>query len=197
VAPADLVLGFHVAAVRETFEEAGLLLATAPGGVLPDPASPACTAARRALADREADLDWAAWLTEQDLVLDLDRLAYLSRWVTPAQEPKRYDTAFFLARAPEGQVPAHDRTEVTDQRWVTAADALAAHHRGELHLIYPTVKTLEQLAGSASIDEAFAAARGQERIRSIQPHLEHGPDGWRVLHPDEEGYPHHLYAEGA
>jgi 8-oxo-dGTP pyrophosphatase MutT (NUDIX family) len=194
-APPDLVLGFHVAAVRETFEEAGLLLAARVDGCTPDVTAPHLTEVRRRLADRDVDLDWARWLAEEELVLDLGRLTYHSRWVTPARERRRYDTAFFLARAPQGQIAAHDLVETTGQRWITASAALRAHRSGELHLIYPTIKTLEALRGHGDVAALTAAARSQPRIRSIQPHVDTGRDGWRILHPDDPEYPHHLYGQ--
>jgi 8-oxo-dGTP pyrophosphatase MutT (NUDIX family) len=186
---ADLVLGLHVAAVRETFEEAGLLLAHHEDGTRPDSTAEPYRAARAALGDRDRRFDFAAWLTEERLVLDLADLTYHSRWITPRQEPKRYDTRFFLAAAPEGQVAASDRMETTGQRWLTPQAALAASAAGELLLIYPTIKTLEALATHATLAELRAVAEAQPTIRSIRPHIEKGLDGWRIIHPDEPDYP--------
>jgi hypothetical protein len=191
--PADLVLGFHVAAVRETFEESGLLLATHGDGRVPDVAQPDVVDMRERLGDRDQEADWGAWLDAADLVLDLDRLTYFSRWVTPRVEGRRYDAAFFVASAPAGQIPAHDEMEVTSQR-STAAAALDAYRAGELHLIYPTVRTLEELAGFDCAAAIVAHAEQQQEVRSILPHVEVHDDGWRILHPDEPGYPHELYA---
>jgi 8-oxo-dGTP pyrophosphatase MutT (NUDIX family) len=175
--PPEDVLGMHVAAVRETFEESGILLADA------------AEAPTR-------DADFHAWLAGADAVLDLGCLTYWSRWVTPAQEPRRYDTCFFLARAPEGQIAEHDRHEITDQRWIGPRQALEEHHAGRLPLIYPTIRTLEELAEHDAVDALVQAAEARPEVRSVQPHAELDDDGRfvRILHPDEPDYPHELYA---
>jgi 8-oxo-dGTP pyrophosphatase MutT (NUDIX family) len=187
--PEEVVLGLHVAAVRETFEEAGLLLARHADGRVPDTTAPGYAEARRDLGDRAVVTDWDAWLADEDLVLDLGCLTYHSRWVTPVQEPRRYDTAFFLARAPEGQVAAFDRVETTEQRWTTPEAALEVHAEGDLFMIFPTIKTLESLTGAASADELVARAAEQERVRSIQPHIEVEDGRLRILHPDDPDFP--------
>lgn len=192
------VLAHYVAAVRELFEEAGLLLAHHASPVPLDLSDPALLELRRDLADREAALTFATWLEDSDLILDLDQLTYYSHWVTPTVEKRRYDARFFLARIPANQVAGYDHAETTDQRWVAAADALDQHHAGQMHLIYPTVKTLEQLRAHSTVDEAFAAAAEQLAVPRIQPHAELDDSGRfvRVLHPDEPEYPHHLYGDG-
>jgi 8-oxo-dGTP pyrophosphatase MutT (NUDIX family) len=187
--PADLVLGLHVAAVRETFEEAGLLLARHRDGRTPDLTATAYVELRRRLGDRTTAVDWGAWLAEEDLILDLGCLTYHSRWITPIQEPRRYDTAFFLARAPEGQIADHDRVETTEQRWVTPDAALTAHRAGELFMIFPTIRTLEALTGAGSVDELVERAAAQPEIPHIQPHIEIEGDRFRILVPGDEGYP--------
>jgi 8-oxo-dGTP pyrophosphatase MutT (NUDIX family) len=194
--PPELVLGYHVAAVRETFEEAGLLLARHGDGRAPDVTRPEYVALRERLGSRDQQVDWAGWLRDEDLVLDLGALTYFSRWVTPQREPKRYDTAFFIAVAPGGQIAAHDEVEVTDQRWTTPAAALEAFHAGDLHLIFPTIKTLEALAAFGSAAELVAQAERTPEIRKVQPHVEVTDEGWRILHPDDPDFPHELYAEG-
>ncbi len=185
----DLVLGLHVAAVRETFEEAGLLLARHADGRVSDITAAPYQAARAALGDRHTDFDFGAWLAEEDLVLDLGLLTYHSRWVTPIQEPRRYDTAFFLARAPEGQIAAFDDVETTEQRWTTAADALADHAADRLFMIFPTIRTLAGMTAASSLGDLVAGAEDQPRVRRIQPHIQDGPDGLEILHPDDPGYP--------
>ena len=193
------VLAFHVAAVRETFEEAGLLLARHSDGQPADLADPALLALRRAMADRASDVNFNTWLEQQDLVLDLGALTYLSHWVTPTIEPRRYDARFFLARLPAEQIAAHDRLEITDQRWIAPADALEAHHAGQLPMIFPTIKTLEDLATAPSAAALIERARAQASIRRIQPHAEVDDQGRfvRILHPDDHDFPSHLYPEPA
>lgn len=194
-------LGLHVAAARETFEESGLLLATHADGSPLDAESPEVTALRVRLADRDDPCggeEFNAWLRERGLILELGRLAYWARWITPTWERRRYDTRFFLARAPEGQVAAFDDVEVTDQLWLTPGEALEQAASGALHMIYPTIKNLEELAeacgGQASVDAAFSYAASRE-VQTVLPHFERTDDGgFRVLHPGEPGYPAEHYA---
>lgn len=195
--PPDVALGLAVAAVRETFEEAGILLAAGPGGAPPDLSDPELVRMRRALGERAPGrADFNAWLAEARLVLDLGALVPFSRWRTPAAEPRRYDTIFFLARAPEGQVAEHDTVETTGLRWTSAADALAAAERGELALIYPTLRTLEALAVFDDLDTLLAAAP-TTRLRPLQPHAVTDADGRvvAILHPDDPAYPWERYPE--
>lgn len=195
-APADLVLGYHVAAVRETFEEAGLLLAHHDDGAPVDLDDASVQSQRDELnaRGRAAAASFATWLQDRRVVLDLEGLTYLSRWVTPVGEARRYDACFFFARVPEGQFARHDRIETTDQRWITAAEALRASHIGEMQLMFPTVHTLKALAAATSTDEVIAAAARQATVRRLQPHLETGPQGRpRLIHPDDDDYPAHLY----
>lgn len=197
----ERTLALHVAAVRETFEESGLLLAVHSDGAPVDAAAEAVLAMRRRLADRDDPCgaeEFNAWLDTHDLVLELGRLAYWARWITPVWERRRYDTRFFLARAPEGQVAAFDDVEVTGQVWSTSGEALRRATSGELHMIYPTIKNLEDLAEAcgeaASIDAAFAHARGRQ-VRTVLPHFERSDDGgFRVFHPGDPGYPEERYA---
>jgi 8-oxo-dGTP pyrophosphatase MutT (NUDIX family) len=193
------VLAFHVAAIRETFEEAGLLLARRGDGTTPDLVDPALLALRRAMADRSSDVSFNAWLDEHDLILDLGALTYLSHWVTPTAESRRYDARFFLARLPSTQVAGHDHLEITDQRWVNPAAALEALHADQMPMIFPTIKTLQELAPHASVQAVIDAALNQPSIRRIQPHAELDENGRfvRVLHPDDEDFPSHRYPEPA
>lgn len=198
----ERTLALHVAAVRETFEESGLLLASRADGSPVDIEAPSVAAMRRRLADRDdpaGAAEFNAWLADEGLVLELGRLEYWARWITPVWEKRRYDTRFFLARAPEGQVAAFDDVETTGQRWIRAADALAAAERRELHMIYPTIRNLEALAAACGdaggIDAAFACAAGMPRIDTVLPHFEQTDDGgFRVLHPGDPDYPTERYA---
>lgn len=187
-----VALGLAVAAVRETFEEAGVLLAVHADGRPVDPFDAEVARFRRLLLDRATPTpDFAAWLAATDLVLDLGALTPWSRWRTPVSEPRRYDTLFLLAIAPKGQVAAHDRIEVTESRWATAAEALALHAADELLLMHPTIRNLEGLAAHDSVGALVAAARGEGALRLIQPHIE----GERILDPDDAGYPWERYPE--
>jgi 8-oxo-dGTP pyrophosphatase MutT (NUDIX family) len=193
---ADVVLGLHVAALRETFEEAGLLLAGHGDGRPPGGAPAGAAELRAALVARRAGArDFAAWLAARGLVLELGALAYWARWITPRSEGRRYDTAFFATRAPPGQEVAHDRVEVTDQRWLAPADALASQARGELHLILPTREALTELATLDSADAVLAHARARAAVPAILPHVERRGSTVRFVLPREADYPHAAYAD--
>jgi 8-oxo-dGTP pyrophosphatase MutT (NUDIX family) len=190
LSPAE-VLAHHVAAVRETFEEAGVLLATHADGRRPDVGGEAFTTARHVLNDRADHLDWGAFCAAQDLVMDLGAFTYLAHWITPIQEPRRYDTRFFVAALPEGAVAAQDDVETTDARWIRPADALADP---DVWMIFPAERTLERLAGAATAAEAIADARALESIAAVQPHMVFTDEGEvDIIHPDDPRYPHDLY----
>lgn len=188
---ADAVLGFHVAAVRETFEEAGLLFADGPV----DPSARRAT--RVALVRRDAPEGlFARFLAEQDLVLRLDALTYLSRWITPKVEGRRFDTVFFLAVAPPGQEASHDEIETTARRWVRARPALSAHRAGAFPMIHPTVQTLEWLVGRRCAADALRAAAARDTVPWILPHVVRRDDGGvDFLHPGDPAFPRELYAD--
>lgn len=146
VDPADGELGgeraFEVAAVRELFEEAGVLLAEPRSGVVSAPAS--LTAARAALLDGSATIGQVA--ERLGVKLRTDLLAPLSRWVTPPFVPRRFDVQFFAAQLPGGVEPSFVGDEVLAHRWLTPAAALEAKAAGEIGLWVPTSVTLQQLA---------------------------------------------------
>lgn len=150
-------LDYFSAAIRELFEEAGVLLASS----LPDAAS--LEAARTAL--NSGALPWNQFVDEQGLTLLCDRLHYFSFWITPEGLPKRYSTRFFLAELPTAQQARHCGTEITDSIWLPARYALAAGREGRMRIHYPTRKTLESIARLESVQELCSwatdcAARG-------------------------------------
>lgn len=148
-------LRFWVAAVREAFEEAGVLLARRRGSGAPvDSTAPVLVDARQAL--NAGTLAFADLVRAENLVLDTAGLRPCSRWITPPGGPRRYDTRFFVAAAPDGHVYEHDDGEAVASQWVRPADALAAFRRGEIELILPTLRCLESLA--CHVDAASALA---------------------------------------
>jgi 8-oxo-dGTP pyrophosphatase MutT (NUDIX family) len=114
-------------------------------------------------------------------------LVPFSRWITPAQVRTRFDTWFYLAQLPPGAAPAVDGREVIDARWYRPAAALEAASNGELLLVFPTIKHLEQLSGFRSADELLAHARGRE-IRPVQPRVLVSGETARIVLPGEPGY---------
>ena len=149
-------LAFFVGAIRETFEEAGVLLARGADGRAVDGGTAELHAERDALNDGR--IDFAAVVARHDLVLATDELALFSHWVTPPGGPRRYDTWFFVARAPAGRY-RHDDVELIESSWVRPAAALQAADEGAIDLILPTRRNLEALARFSLATDVLAAAR--------------------------------------
>lgn len=195
VASPDAAITLLVAGVRETFEEAGVLLAVRADGapLTTRPVPPEELAATRArMAARDGAYDWRPWLERHELVLDLDAVWMWSWWVTPVGVPRRYDTRFLIAGMPDGQEAIHDDVETTALRWIRPADALAEHSAGRLHMIYPTRCTLEQLSAHPDGDSALGAARdGAVDLRRIEPVVVRVDGQPMVQHPDG-GPPAHV-----
>lgn len=148
------------AAVRETFEESGVLLAGTEDGVVADASGFA--QARRALESRELSL--ASFLTGAGLTLRADLLRPWAHWITPVQEKRRYDTRFFAAALPAGQYADGATSEAESAGWRRPAEALADAEAGRAMLMPPTWHTLTELAGFASAAEVLAAERTVETI---------------------------------
>ncbi|MFD3326996.1 NUDIX hydrolase [Streptomyces sp. NPDC058701] len=148
-------------AVRETFEEAGVLLAgETPDTVVGDTTGDDWEADRAALVARE--LSFAAFLDRRGLRLRSDLLGAWARWITPEFEPRRYDTWFFVAALPVGQRTRNASTEADRTVWIRPADAAAGYDRGELLMMPPTISTLRSLEPYGSADEALGAAAAQD-----------------------------------
>lgn len=171
-------VGLAVAAVRETLEEAGVLL-----GVSDRPAE--LEALRRSMLDG-ARLDEV--LAQHDLWLDLSPLVPLARWITPAFERKRYDTRFYLARAPLDQRAGADARETVASRWIAPAQAVAEAGAGELRMSPPTLHTLEQLADARDVDAALALARSRPPPL-IEPLMRRDGEQWVVIYPGDPEHP--------
>jgi 8-oxo-dGTP pyrophosphatase MutT (NUDIX family) len=138
-------------------------------------------AAHRAAALRE--LSEEAALT----VEDPDALVKFSRWITPAEVKIRFDTHFFLTPLPEGQAPAVDGAECVDLGWFSPGEALRASRAGEILLVFPTIKHLEQLSAFATADAVLEHARGRD-VLPVQPRVLVTGETARVLLPGEPGY---------
>lgn len=168
-----------IAAVREAFEECALLPATTASGEslrLGDPAVAERFAAHRRAVDA-GELTLAAVLDAEDLRLDLSALHYVAHWVTPVGPPRRYDTRFFVGRAPHDQPLAHDGSEVVAAEWTTPAAALARLEAGELAMLPPTSESLKWLDGFDDVDAVLAAAAALEEVPRIEPRIVTELDG--------------------
>jgi 8-oxo-dGTP pyrophosphatase MutT (NUDIX family) len=165
-------LAYWVAAIRECFEEAGVLLARRRDG---GPPAPRHDDRRRV---HDGSLSLVELCRRDDLVLATASLRYVAHWITPlAERPRRFDTRFFLAAAPAGQDGSHDEGETVDSRWVAPADALAQAAAGELLLMPPTIAQLRFLAGCSDVADALARADAAGPPPRILPTLAHAADG--------------------
>lgn len=187
-------LAFWVAAVRECFEEAGVLLAVPAGaGDGPLVSFTDEAVAQRFRLHRKAVDSGERRLVEvcrtEGLELAVDRIHYFSHWITPEGPPRRYDTRFFVAAAPPEQVPLHDDRETIASVWLPPEEALRRHQRGELDLILPTIKNLEAIARFDTSASLLAAAASTLEVPAIEPLLVPGPGGKvRILLPGDAGY---------
>lgn len=163
-----------LAAVRETFEECGVLLAGTADAVHPDPS--VFHSYRQRLVDRE--LSFSDFLEEHDLVVRTDLLAPFSHWITPENEKRRYDTRFFVAAMPAGQQADGDTSEAEGTEWATAAEAIAAWEAGHRFLLPPTWSQLRDVARFGTVADLLAAPR---EIHPIMPALADPSEGSGTL----------------
>ena len=167
-APASLARALVCAAVRETFEESGVLLAgESADSVVADTTSDEWEADRHALLDRSVSL--ARLLSRRRLVLRADLLRPWSRWITPVVEPRRFDTRFFAAALPAGQRTRDVGGEASEVAWVRPAEALQAGERGEIRLFPPTAVTLSELADCGTMETVLA---GPRQVAPIIPEVQ-------------------------
>jgi 8-oxo-dGTP pyrophosphatase MutT (NUDIX family) len=184
----DRALPFFVAAIRETFEEAGILLARRGGEAAFVDADRARALARHRLDVQSGKLSFPELVEREGLELAADSLSVHAHWITPEMAPRRFDTVFFAAIAPPGQLAAHDGVEATDHAWIRPEEALEQMQRSERQIIFPTALNLRTLCG---FDDA-AAALTSSRERPVVPVLPKlvERDGKKLLAiPPEAGYP--------
>lgn len=178
----------RLAATRELFEEAGVLLAHRRGeqtlALIGEDTTHFADHRRRLQAGEESLLELAH---DENLLYDLDRLHGISRWVTPETLPRRFDTWFFVARVPDGQHPVHDGGETTDGTWIDPPSALASHRQGDFPLVFATEKHLEHLGTFQSIESLIASAEGA-RLHPVMPRMVESNGETRFLLPGDQGY---------
>lgn len=177
-------LAYYLAALREAFEETGILVGTRHDGSAPPTATqdPAVDALRDALMQDE--ISFAEALARMDCRIAGDAVEYIAHWITPTPEPRRYDTRFFAARVPAETTPMVDPREMSAAMWLGPADALRRCDRGELPMVFPTIKTLERLAGFDSADAALRGF-GAAPVPTILPTLVVTPTGIGLRLDDE------------
>ncbi len=182
--------GLLAAAARELFEEAGILLARDPSGGWVD-LDDESERARRLIAARAAlgagTGDFAEVLRGEGLTLDVGELRFFAHWITPEREKKRFDTRFFLVRAPECQSATHCAIESTAGEWLAPGEALARYRAREIELVPPTIASLDRLATFSTVDAALAAFVDCE-IPQILPKLVLGGENVAILYPGDDDY---------
>lgn len=183
-------LAYYVACLRELFEEAGLLVACTSDGepVLFNDEVTIARMAQHRRAVNAGTLGFVAMMRQEGLSLDVRGLEYVAHWVTPVGPPRRFDTRFFVALAPEGQLATHDAGETVADQWVRPKDALDAHARGELEMIFPTIRNLESIAGFSSSREVLEYARSLTDIPRVEPRFVMRDGQMSILISGDEGY---------
>ena len=167
--PPQKALGFFVAAIRETFEESGVLLAYGPStDLITNGGEKRIRFARYRKRIQEGPFSFIEMMRKEGLRLATDKLFYFSHWITPEMAPTRFDTRFFVAAAPLEQEASHDETETTDSRWVSPKEVLEKRKIGELTIAYPTYRNIGALAEFSSVHEVIASTRRKE-VPGIQP----------------------------
>jgi 8-oxo-dGTP pyrophosphatase MutT (NUDIX family) len=184
-------LAYWVAVVRETFEEAGLLLARRQGG--PDLlAGDAREEARFAAARAAVNAGTRRFLDlcrDERLQLSVGDVHYFAHWITPRGAPRRYDTRFFVTAAPPGQIAAHDAGETIAEVWISPDVALARHRAGEIEIIFPTIRNLQAIGRFATSAELLEAAmRASSAVPTIEPRVVPDGNGMRIVLPGDPSY---------
>ncbi len=179
-------LAYYVAALRELYEEAGLLLGTGRDGSSITPDATALERWRDDLNSRRCH--FVDVLDGLDQVLDLGGVAYLSHWVTPVGPPRRFDTRFFVVEAPRDQIAGHDEAETVAHRWLRPADALELAASGAITMILPTIRNLESIATFERVADVLAWAGSVRTIERVEPRMLERDGETVILLPGDQGY---------
>jgi 8-oxo-dGTP pyrophosphatase MutT (NUDIX family) len=186
-------LSFRIAAIRETFEESGILLARPRGSKdLVSASEAGRIAASHRTALSEGNTTFAKILADTDMILALDELVPYAHWVTPEGMSKRFDTWFFLAAAPPEQIGAHDGKESTDSLWLSPCEALAGGESGRFKLPFPTTRNLIKLGKQRNVKSALDDAGGKSVV-TVMPVMTSLNGGRQLRIPLEAGYDGELF----
>ena len=184
----DEMIPYAIAAIRECFEESGVLLALdAKTGALVSKSRVEEAYPYRPQLDKD-EIGMAAFLEKEGFLLDLSFLVHFSHWITPEMVPKRFTTHFFLAKAPAEQIARHDGREAVETLWIKPAQALQEEKQGLRTIIFPTKCNIEKLGLSATTDDALQKAANEE-VHSILPWMEPSDEGPVLCIDENAGYP--------
>jgi 8-oxo-dGTP pyrophosphatase MutT (NUDIX family) len=180
-------ISIRVAAIRETYEECGILLARALGesNLVSVERLSTFKAYRQKLADNEITIQ--QFLEKEDLTLAFDRLTLFAHWITPEMSPKRYDTLFFLTKAPREQVGQHDGTETVDSVWLSPTKVLEEHYAEKRTVMFPTRMNVEKLGRCKSVEELIEKTKAG-RVVTVLPWVENRDDGQFLCIQPEADY---------
>jgi len=188
---ADKALGVWVAAVRETFEEAGLLLARRRDGshlvMTTEEERNRFGRYRQSLVKKE--IAFSSILETEELVLHSEDLFYFSHWITPEPLPRRYDVRFFMAVQPTGQSVSHDGVELTSHFWIRPAEALRQYDEGKIGMVLPQIMTLRELGRFRTVEEALQCAK-KKHVEATRTKMAHLEGRYVEVMPDGEVFHH-------
>ena len=187
-------LTYWIASLRETFEETGALIANRDNNSFFTPTEDEAINLERLRSDlNNGKISFISILKQLKLKIALERLIYISHWITPDVETKRYTTRFFLTSLNEEVTMTHDDLEGTDSKWIGINEALEAHKAGRISLIMPTIKNLESISSYNNTQEMISAKNAikAEDIPAIKPKFFKENGQWKGLLPGEYGYEDH------
>ncbi len=179
-------LAYYMAAIRETFEEAGILLALHQEDEselhIPDEAATKFESYRDQLNASEIDLK--SILETERLLADVGQMHYIARWITPLGSPRRFDARFFIARIPSRQIPLHDDGELVNSVWASPQEIVAKAEQEEMILMSPTLRMVKSLAQFESADQVIASVASNPIDEIAKVHRDTGI----IVMPGEPGY---------
>ncbi len=181
-------LRFWVAAVRECFEESGIMLAKNGGGTPSEIDGDTERLANLRAQLNRGEVTFKDILERESLVVSAADLSYFAHWITPEGAPRRYDTRFFIASAPIGQLGEHDNSETVDSTWISPQDALERHHHGEFELVLPTRKNLEAISRFETADALFAYLNTDREVVRVAPRMIPEGNGSRIVLPGDPDF---------
>ena len=178
-------IAYYIAALREAFEETGILVGVGPNAQAPPTAAASVEVEVLRNGLMEGSVSFNEALKHLSCRIDGSSIEYLAHWITPEREPRRFDTRFFAARVQTDAEPIFDPREMTEARWLSPKEALARNQGGTLPMIFPTIDTLQRLADYTTVGDALRGI-GDVSIPTLMPKLVLTEKGVRLQVGEEE-----------
>ena len=178
-------IAYYIAALREAFEETGILVGVGPNAQAPPTAAASVEVEVLRNGLMEGSVSFNEALNHLSCRIDGSSIEYLAHWITPEREPHRFDTRFFAARVQTDAEPIFDPREMTEARWLSPKEALARNQGGTLPMIFPTIDTLQRLADYTTVGDALRGI-GDVSIPTLMPKLVLTEKGVRLQVGEEE-----------